>query len=115
MPISEFEIKKCEKEIEKFLIEKRPPSYLRDRLDYGYQIKNQSVELFEIRPEWGNLKEKMKIPIVKATYVKKHAIWKIYWQRRDLKWHSYEPVPSVKNFEDFLTVVKEDEYACFFG
>jgi len=32
-----------------------------------------------------------------------------------LKWHFYEPVPDVSTLDEFLAVVKKDEYACFFG
>jgi hypothetical protein len=115
MPISEFEVKRCEKELEKFLAEKRPPAHVRGQLDFGYRIENQSVELFEIRPEWKNPERKMEIPFAKATFVKKERLWKIYWQRQDLKWHSYEPAPSTQYFEDFLAIVSEDANACFFG
>jgi len=115
MAISEFEIKRCESEIEKFLSVRRPPIHVRDQVDFGYRIENQSVELFEVRPEWKNPEKKTEIPFAKATYVKKEGCWKIYWQRQDLKWHSYTPMPSVKYFEEFLSVVNEDKNACFFG
>ena len=62
-----------------------------------------------------NPKEKTAIAFAKATYVKSKKIWKIYWQRADLKWHGYEPNPEVKQIEDFLSVVDQDEYGCFFG
>ena len=115
MAISEFELKKCEKEIEKFLAVLRPPAHVRNQLDFGYSIENQSVELFEIRPNWRVPEEKIKIPFAKATYVKTKKIWKIYWKRQDLKWHSYKPAPSVQFFEEFLSVISEDANACFFG
>lgn len=115
MAISEFEVKRCEREVEKFLKAKRPPPHIRSQLDFGYRIENQSVELYEIRPAWKNPEQKMEIPFAKATYVKKEKHWKIYWQRQDLKWHSYTPVPTVRYFEQFLAVVGEDANACFFG
>lgn len=115
MTISEFEVKRCEREIEKFLALKRPPVNLRSKLDFGYRIDNQSIELFEIRPNWRNPEEIMEFPFAKATYIKKDHIWKIFWQRQDLKWHSYEPAPRVRYFEDFLSIVSEDENGCFFG
>lgn len=115
MAISEFEVKRCEREVEKFLKLKRPPAHVRNQLDFGYRIENQSVELFEIRPEWRNPENKMEISFAKATYVKKEKLWKIYWQRQDLKWHSYKSAPSVQYFEDFLSIVSEDANACFFG
>lgn len=115
MAISEFEIKRCEKEIEKFLDIRRPPPHIRDQVDLGYRIENQSVELFEIRPRWDDPDTIIEIPFAKATYVKKEKLWKVYWQRQDLKWHSYIPVPTVQYFEEFLSVVNEDANGCFFG
>ena len=115
MAISEFEVKRCERELKKFLEAKRPPAHIRNQLDFGYRIENQSVELIEIRPEWRDPENKIKVPFAKVTYVKKENLWKIYWQRQDLKWHSYTPVPSVQYFEEFLSVVSEDANACFFG
>lgn len=115
MAISEFEIKRCEKELEKFLELRRPPKHIRGQLDISYRFENQSVELFEIRPQWKNPDKKLEIPFAKVTYVKKEKLWKIYWQRQDLKWHRYVPAPSVQYFEEFLSVVNEDTHACFFG
>ena len=115
MAISEFEEKRCEREIQKFMETRRPPPHVRQQLDFGYRIHNQSVELFEIRPEWRNPENTMEIPFAKATYVKKQKHWKIYWQCQDLKWHAYDPMPEVEYFEDFLAIVAEDEHACFFG
>jgi hypothetical protein len=115
MAISEFEIKRCERELEKFMAAKRPPVHIRKELDFGYKIENQSVELFEVRPEWRNPENIMQLPFAKTTYIKTQKVWKIYWQRQDLKWHSYEPTPEVKHFEEFLSIVSEDANACFFG
>jgi len=115
MPISEFEIKKHEKAIEKFMAKHRPPAHIRNELDLGSRIENQSVEIFEIRPQWDNPSNKIEHPAAKATYVKTQKLWKVYWQRADLKWHSYEPLPTVKTLEEFLNAVGEDQHACFFA
>ncbi|MDP1557717.1 MAG: DUF3024 domain-containing protein [Nitrosomonas sp.] len=115
MAISEFEVKKYEKAIEKFMERRRPPTYIRNEVDLGYRIDNQSVEIFEIRPQRNNPLEKIETPIAKATYVKTQKLWKVYWQRANMKWHSYEPQPTVKTLDAFLNTVDEDQYACFFG
>lgn len=115
MAISEFEIKRCEKELDKFIGEHRPPAHVRDQLDIGYRIENQSVVLFEIRANFRNPTEKLEVPVAKATYVKTQKVWKVYWQKSDLKWHSYEPVATVKYLEEFLNVVSENQYHCFFS
>ena len=37
------------------------------------------------------------------------------WMRADLKWHRYEPCPTVPTIEDFIAAIDEDSYGCFFG
>ena len=93
----------------------RPEPHIRPKLDFGYRIKGQSVELFEIRPYWRDPKEKIENPIAKATFVRTTATWRVFWQRADLKWHSYDPTPQVGTIEKFLEIVAEDKHACFFG
>jgi len=115
MAISEFEIKRCEKAMDAFITQHRPPAHIRNEVDLGYQIENQSIEIFEVRPQWDNPSNIIRTPIAKATYVKNKNLWKIYWQRANLKWHAYEPLPTVKFLEEFLDTIGEDKYACFFG
>jgi len=43
MAISEFEIKRVEKTMEGYLDRARPPVHIRNELDIGYRIANQSV------------------------------------------------------------------------
>lgn len=115
MALSEFEIKRLEKIVGQYIEKKRPPADIRDEVDLAFKIEGQSVIIFEIRPAWNNPKEKMELPVAKATYVKSQNVWKIYWHRADMKWHGYDPEPEVDTIEDFLKVVEEDKYACFFG
>lgn len=113
MAISEFEIKRCEKELEKFLQETRPPAHLRAQVDLAYRISGQSVEIFEVRPGFRDPSKMTETSVAKATYVKSQKVWKVYWMRQDLKWHSYLPAPQVRHLEEFLKLVKEDANACF--
>jgi hypothetical protein len=115
MALSEFELKRCERELEKFLSAKRPPVHIRKDLDLAYRLDKQSVILLEIRPEWQNPDNILESPFAKAMYVKSTGTWEIYWQGQDLKWHVYGPVPYVDRLEDFLSVVSEDKCGCFFG
>lgn len=114
--LSEFETKKYEQIVQRYVEGRRPPPHIRSELDLGYRVKDQSVELFEIRPVWrGEPGEKMEQAVAKATYVKTRGIWRVFWQRADLKWHRYEPNAEVHSLEDFLEVVERDEYGCFYG
>ncbi len=115
MTFSEIENRRNEKALAEFFKRRRPPVHIRDQLDLGYRKKGQSVELFEIRPDWQDRLKKMEKPVAKATYVRTQNVWRIFWMRRDLKWHRYEPSPEVRTLEAFLDVVDRDEQCCFFG
>jgi hypothetical protein len=115
MEFAEIETKRIEKAMVAFLDKRRPPATIRSKLDLGYRISSQSVELFEIRPKWDQPEVILEHDFAKATYVHTQKVWKIYWMCSDLKWHKYDPVPDVSRIENFLEVVDQDEYACFFG
>lgn len=102
--------------LDAYLERNRPPPEIRPELDLGCRIDGQSVEIFEIRPRWrGAPGEVQELPVAKATYVRRHDHWRIYWMRRDLKWHRYDPDATVATIGDVLAIVERDEYACFFG
>lgn len=115
MALSEFEVKKIEKAGEAFLAIHRPPANIRNKLDIGWRLDKQSVYIFETRPVWNEPSKYQDLDIAKATFVRSQGVWKIYWVRRDLKWHSYEPNSQVKAIEQVFKVVSEDQYGCFFS
>lgn len=115
MAFSEFEQKRYEKMMDGYIAENRPPASVRHEVDLSYRIKGQSIVIFEIRPFWDNPNKTVEEPVAKATFSQKQNIWKIYWQRSDLKWHRYDPEPLVETLEEFIEIVDEDDYACFFG
>jgi len=115
MAFSKSTKNRIEKVMDEYLKRSRPPLHIRDQLDIGYRIENQSVEIFEIRPAFNKPGEIVEIPVSKATYVKRSGIWKIYWMKSDLKWHRYEPTPDVDDLESFLSIIEEDQFGCFFG
>lgn len=115
MALSEFEIKRIQKIVGKYIEKNRPPEKIRDQVDLSFRISGQSVEIFEIRPMWNDPAEKIEISVAKSTYVKSRKVWKVFWHRADLKWHRYDPDPEVDDIEEFIEIVEKDEYACFFG
>lgn len=98
-----------------FLAARRPPEEIRNQLDIKVCIEKQSIIIYEVRPYYLDQTKIIDIEIAKATYVASRNIWKIFWKRSDLKWHSYKPEPAVKDFDMFFTLVNEDRYGCFFG
>lgn len=115
MPFSELELKRCERDLQRFMERRRPPPHIRKELDLGYKVEGQSVEIFEIRPDWRDKTVVRIFSLAKATFVRSRNHWRVYWKRQDLKWHSYEPVSEVRHLEEFLSVVDEDDHHCFFG
>jgi hypothetical protein len=55
--------------MENFLERKRPPEDIRDKVDIGYRIENQSIFIFEILPQWNNPEKKIESLFAKATYL----------------------------------------------
>lgn len=106
---------RCERALETFLERRRPPAHLRDRVDLAYRIEGHSVVIFEIRPRWDDPTQKHEIPVARATFVRTRSHWRVFWMRRDLKWHGYEPAPTVRDIEAFVALVDRDAHACFFG
>lgn len=115
MAISEFEIKRCEKYVSEYIAKNRPPAHVRNEVDLCYRIEDQSILIYELRSLWNKPEQKIESMVAKTTYVKKDKLWKVFWQKSDMKWHSYEPVPTVKTLEEFLSTIEKDEYACFYG
>ena len=101
--------------MEGFLVKSRPSEELRDKLDLSYKIIDQSIIVFEIRPIWNKPGEKMECSVAKTTFVKKEKIWKIFWFRSDMKWHSYKPTEKVNNLKEFVKIVEEDRHHSFWG
>jgi hypothetical protein len=113
---AEIELARVRRALDAFMQRRQPPPHIRPKLDLGFRISGQSVEIFEIRPRWqGPPDEKHESPVAKATFVRARGVWRVFWRRRDLKWHGYEPRPEVKSVEEFALLVSEDAHSCFFG
>lgn len=114
MSFTEKELEKIHQELNTFIETRRPPEDIRNQVDLSYKFEKNTVLIYETRKMF--MKEAMvDIPIAKASYVIKDGIWKIYWQKADLKWHIYEPKKDVKTIKAFIKIVDEDQYGCFWG
>ena len=101
--------------MENYMSVLRPEPELRQKIDYSYEIIDQSIILNENNPDYDNPEVWLIYGYAKATYIKKKDVWKIFWKRADDKWHAYTPNPTVKELKDFLKIVDEDKYHCFKG
>jgi hypothetical protein len=77
MALTEIEEASVRKIVGGFVERRRPPLRIRQELDLAYRISGQSVEIFEIRQRWYEPSEKFERPVAKASFVRKHAIWKV--------------------------------------
>ena len=114
MAISEFEIFKVEKAAKNFC-DDRNKHYPPDQLYIDFKLDDQQLFLFEVRPKWNEPSVKIEIMVAKLWYIKKESIWKLYWQRQNMKWHLYEPNGSNKELEPLLAEVWNDPHGCFWG
>ena len=115
MSFNNAELERIDATLGAFLRREQPPVEVRTQLDYAYTISGRSVQLHEVRPRYNDATKKMINPFARATHAKARDVWRVYWLRADLKWHSYEPDPIVATLGDFLALVKEDKYSCFYG
>jgi hypothetical protein len=52
MALNDIERKRIENVVGALIEKRRPAPHIRPMLDFGFGIAGQSVELFEIRPQW---------------------------------------------------------------
>jgi hypothetical protein len=115
MAFRKAEMGRIEEALDAYLARRRPPPAIRSKVDLGYRITGQTVDIFEIRPGWDDPSLQIEVAAARATFVRSREVWKVYWMRADLKWHPYPPAPTVGTIEKFLRLVEEDGYCCFFG
>jgi hypothetical protein len=114
MPITEIELRHIENTVGE-MCKRRSPERLRDELRVTYELKGHDVFVSEERPRWDNPEEWSSLPVAKFKHIKKDAVWKLYWMRRDLKWHLYEMPPRTKTLEALVKEVDADPHGAFFG
>jgi len=114
MAFSEIDLQRIKREVGG-LCKKRSPAHLRDKLRTEYKIEGNSIILCEVRPQWDDPKIFREHSFAKITFVKSKNIWKLYWQRADLKFHRYDPKESANQLSDLITEIDTDTHGCFFG
>jgi hypothetical protein len=117
MAFTSTEVALIESAMADFMAKRRPREEIRDKLDLAYRLKHkdQSVEIFTIRPDWRNPEETVESEVAKARFRRNSTRWDILWMRASGKWNSYQPHPEAVLFEEFLAIVDEDAHYCFWG
>jgi len=114
MAFSEIEIYKI-KNFAGSLCNIKTPESIRDKLRYEYEIGNQDVIIYEIRPRWNKPDEQTRMPCAKLKFIRSRNIWKLFWHRSDMKWHAYDPLKSSRDLAELIAEIDTDPNGCFFG
>ena len=114
MAFSEIELKLIDTTVGELC--RRVPAHIRDQLDYIYEVEGHAVFMYEIRPQWNDPKKTTKMGVARFRYFRSRGEWKLYWMRRDLKWHEYDPdVSTATSLKSLVAIVDEDKWGAFFG
>lgn len=93
----------------------RPPLHMRDKIREGQRFRDQSIELFHVRPVFNRPGTFTEESLAKVTYVRSKAVWHLFWKRADGKWHRYPPMREAKSLPAALAEIHADPNNCFFG
>ena len=115
MPLPDAQIRACLKATGEFISKRRPPAEIRDKVDFRADINGQEVTLITVRPAYKDPRRKAEYPFAKARWVGSQKVWKLFWMRADMKWHSYKPLPESPSIATLLAEVDRDPHGCFFG
>ena len=114
MAISEFEAFRIDKIASEFCKDRNkhfPP----DQLYLDFKLDGQTLYLFEVRPKWNDPSIKTEMMLAKFRYITKDRLWKLYWQRQDMKWEQYKPGGTHRSLQPLLELVWDDTSTCFWG
>lgn len=112
MAFNDLEFHVVNKEVKQFVDSIRPPKHIRNEVDIVYTIIDQTIDIGEKRPLWnGKSGETYISPSTRIKYIRSTNLWKLYWMRRDLKWHLYFTGGTLT---ELLEVVRNDAHCFFF-
>ena len=115
MAFNDFECAVNQKALSWFMEHRRPPEHIRLQLDIGYAVTGQTVDIFEIRPDWKDKTTIRHSPIARVKFVRTEERWRLYWMRGNLKWYAYEPDHLHSTLQSALKAVNADALCYFFG
>jgi len=98
------------------LVDRRqPPEHLRDQLRLELEVDGHRVRIWEIRPLWSDATQTVRSGVAQFTYTRSRDEWKLYWRRRDGKWHAWDQAENTGPLDRLVRVVDEDRRGGFWG
>ena len=115
MPLPDDQLRAALSASGDFLTRRRPRPEIRELLDYKVDIKDRDVVLLEVRPRFDDKSKIIEHGFAKMKWVGTKNVWRLFWMRADMKWHSYDPKPQARTIEALFEEVGRDPHGCFFG
>lgn len=104
-----------EKKVGEYCKTKVPPHILNE-LNVSYNIRGNSVTIFENRAPWRpDMKEWTSMPVAQMRYDSKTGEWTLYCADRNDKWHKYMGIEPTKNIDEILVEINKDPTGIFWG
>jgi len=80
-----------------------------------YDVAGHRVVVVEARPIWNEPAAAWpRYPVAKLTFVRKAAVWRLFWRRSVRKWSRYGPLPYSRELRTLLKEIDRDPHCCFF-
>ncbi len=114
MAFSELELRRIDKTVGALCRRVTRPEHA-DQLRFVYEVDGHTVSIYEERPPWDGVGERTRMGVARFRYAHTRGSWTLYWMRRDLKWHVYDPDAMPADLESLVELVVEDRYGAFFG
>jgi hypothetical protein len=114
MAFSELELKRIDKTLGSMRRRLSRPEHA-DKLRFVFEVDGHAVSIYEERSPWDGAGEWTRSGVARFRHTRTRGSWTLYWMRRDLKWHAYDPDAMPGDLESLVALVNEDRYGAFFG
>jgi hypothetical protein len=92
------------------------PPHVADKLRIAYEIRGNSVTIFEQRAPWRpDMTEWTSMALAKGRYDLKTGKWTLYCADRNSRWYKYEGISPRKEIDAILTEIDRDPTGIFWG
>ena len=110
----ELELKRIDRTVGGLCRRCSPPERA-DELRTVYEVEGHSVSVWEERPPWRGEGEWTRMGVARFRFFRSRGEWRLYWMRRDLRWHLYDSDEMPTDLASLVAVVEADAYGAFFG
>ena len=114
MSFSELELKRIDRTVCELCRRGSPPEHA-DQLRTVYEVEGHGVSVYEERPPWRGEGEWTRLGVARFRFYRSRGEWQLYWMRKDVRWHRYNPDDMPTDLASLVAVVEADEYGAFFG